>query len=94
MFSVVNGKFWASEHALRVQLLYPIELQYLALLLQAADLNRLAIRTAQPLINSTIVRTLGLAIPPIEEQIAIADHVANKTTMLDAAMKRHNAKST
>jgi len=84
---LVKGRFWASEHALRVQVLCPIDLRFLSFLLQAADLNRLAIRTAQPLINSSIVRTLGAALPPMKEQEAIALFVAEKIAKLDTAVK-------
>jgi type I restriction enzyme S subunit len=49
-----------------------VDLKFLALVLEHADLNRMAIRTAQPLINSTIVRTHRAAIPPLLEQAAIA----------------------
>ena len=79
---LVNGDFWASEHALRVILLRPINLKFLSLVLQTADLNRLAIRTAQPLINSTIVRSLSAVIPPDDEQSAIVEYIAAKTESL------------
>jgi type I restriction enzyme S subunit len=83
---LVEGRFWASEHALRVVLLAPVNLHFLALLLRAADLNRLAIRTAQPLINSTIVRTLDVALPPQDEQAEIANRVADEVRLIDQAI--------
>ncbi len=68
---LVDGPFWASEHALRVIPQTHVNLEFLALVLEHADLNRMAIRTAQPLINSTIVRTHRVAIPSLPEQAAI-----------------------
>jgi type I restriction enzyme S subunit len=68
---LVHGDFWASEHALRVLPQTEVDLRFLALALGHADLNRHAIRTAQPLINSTIVRTHHAAFPPLSEQAAI-----------------------
>jgi len=68
---LVDGPFWASEHALRVIPQTQVNLKFLALVLEHADLNRMAIRTAQPLINSTIVRTHRVAFPPLPEQAAI-----------------------
>jgi type I restriction enzyme S subunit len=68
---LVDGEFWASEHALRVIPQADINLRFLALTLGHADLNRLAIRTAQPLINSTIVRTHPATFPPLPEQGAV-----------------------
>ena len=85
---LVDGKFWASEHALRVRLLKKTHLEFLALLLETANLNRLAIRTAQPLINSSIVRSVGIALPPDEEQSEIVNHVKEASETLDQAITR------
>jgi type I restriction enzyme S subunit len=67
----VAQDIWASEHALRVLFKTPSNLRFFAYLLNHADLNRLAIRTAQPLINSTIVRSYRATLPPPDEQAAI-----------------------
>jgi type I restriction enzyme S subunit len=75
---LVDGDFSASEHALRAFIQKPVELRYLAFLLRVLDLNRLAIRTAQPLINTEIVETAFSAIPPIDDQQAIADSLTGK----------------
>jgi len=68
---LVNGRLWASEHALRVLPRVAVNLEFFACLLDHADLNRYAIRTAQPLINSTIVRSHRVALPSDSEQVAI-----------------------
>jgi type I restriction enzyme S subunit len=88
---LVNGAFWASEHALRVIPQTEIDLKFLALVLEHADLNRMAIRTAQPLINSTIVRSHRAAIPPLPEQAAIVrflDHADRRIRRYIRAKQR------
>ncbi len=85
---LVNGHFWASEHALRVYPLRTINLEFLALLLEDADLNRLAIRTAQPLINSSIVRDFLVALPHHEDQRELVLRVAEEIKPLDETIAR------
>ena len=72
---LVNGELWASEHALRVLPQADINLNFLLLALKHVNLNQLAIRTAQPLINSTIVHSCQATFPPISEQFAIAHYL-------------------
>ncbi|MCV2352638.1 restriction endonuclease subunit S [Paucibacter sp. B2R-40] len=82
----VDGKFWASEHALRVIPLREIDLEFFEHLLRVIDLNRFAIRTAQPLINSTIVRSQPCALPPLSEQKHIAEAIRALSVEPDAAI--------
>lgn len=84
----VEGKFWASEHALRVIPLREFDLEFFEHLLRWVDFNRFAIRTAQPLINSTIVREQICAVPPVSEQVAIRKWIANECQPLDDAIAR------
>ena len=85
---LVEGKFWASEHALRVIPLREINLRYFEHLLRWMDFNRFAIRTAQPLINSTIVRSQLCAVPPLDEQQAICRWITDECQPLDEAIQR------
>lgn len=84
----IDGEFWASEHALRVIPLREIDLEYFEHLLRVIDLNQFAIRTAQPLINSTIVRSQPCAIPPMPEQRLIAEAIADFCLEPDAVIKQ------
>ncbi|MCL2523861.1 MAG: restriction endonuclease subunit S [Betaproteobacteria bacterium] len=86
----VDGKFWASEHALRVIPLRKIDLGFFEHLLRWIDFNRYAIRTAQPLLNSTIVRSQLCAIPQVEEQQAICRWITAECQPLDEAIARAN----
>lgn len=87
----VNGNFWASEHALRVIPLRDFDLEFFEHLLRWIDFNRFAIRTAQPLINSTIVREQTCAVPPVPEQVVIRKWIANECQPLDDAITRTEA---
>lgn len=84
----VEGDFWASEHALRVIPLRKFDLEFFEHLLRWVDFNRFAIRTAQPLINSTIVREQICAVPPVSEQVAIRKWIADECKPLDDAITR------
>ena len=84
----VEGDFWASEHALRVIPLRKFDLEFFEHLLRWVDFNRFAIRTAQPLINSTIVREQICAVPPVTEQVAIRKWIADECKPLDEAIAR------
>ncbi len=84
----VEGGFWASEHALRVIPLRKFDLEFFEHLLRWVDFNRFAIRTAQPLINSTIVREQICAVPPVSEQVAIRKWIADECKPLDDAITR------
>lgn len=84
----VEGDFWASEHALRVIPLRKFDLEFFEHLLRWVDFNRFAIRTAQPLINSTIVREQICAVPPVTEQVAIRKWIADECKPMDDATTR------
>ncbi|MBI2745404.1 MAG: restriction endonuclease subunit S [Burkholderiales bacterium] len=84
----VDGKFWASEHALRVIPLREFDQEFFEHLLRWVDFNRFAIRTAQPLINSTIVREQICAVPPVPEQVEIRKWIADECQPLDETIQR------
>ncbi len=87
---LVEGQFWASEHALRVFPLRQINLKFLAYLLELIDFNQYAIRTAQPLITSTIVREQKVALPPIIEQSKIVEIILQQLKPLDKFVYQTN----
>ena len=85
---LASGKFWFSEHALRVIPLKSICLEYFAYLLKTINLNQFAIQTAQPLINKTIVTDRYSSIPPLFEQQLIANHLDHKTHQIDTLIEK------
>lgn len=83
----IEEDFWASEHAYRVIEKRPLSRRYLYHLLSAIDLNRLAVRTAQPLLNTDIVEMQWIAMPPLPEQRAIAAFLDRETARIDALVE-------
>ncbi|MCP9481148.1 restriction endonuclease subunit S [Shimia sp. CNT1-13L.2] len=80
---IAQGPLWASEHAFRVYKNQPFEIEFFAYLIESLNLNQFAIRTAQPLLNSSIVAEQVVSVPSIEEQTAIADFLDKKTAEID-----------
>lgn len=81
---LVNGKVWISEHALRVIPKKKFDNRFFKYLLNVVDLNKYAIKTAQPLINTTIVEEQTIPVPDdVQEQAGIASFLDYKTTQID-----------
>lgn len=72
---------WATDNALVISTLQ--NPQYLTCIFEAANLNRLNESNAQPLITATKIKDLGIPLPPLEEQQAIADFLDEKTAKTD-----------
>jgi type I restriction enzyme S subunit len=80
----IMEKFWASEHAFRVVPKKEYYNRFIFYVLRSLDLNKFAIKTAQPLLNTEIVETQWITIPSREEQIAIAEFLDRETGKIDA----------
>lgn len=83
----IREEFWASEHAYRVIEKKPLSKRYFFHLLSALNLNQFAIKTAQPLLNTTIVETQQIAVPPVDEQNAIGAFLDRETAKIDALVE-------
>lgn len=83
----ITEDFWASEHAYRVVEKCPLDKRFLFHLLTSINLNRFAIKTAQPLLNTDIVEMQWLAMPPLGEQRAIAAFLDRETAKIDALVE-------
>lgn len=80
--TLLNNPAWATDNSLIcVTSQYP---NFIARLLEAANLNRLNESNAQPLITATIVKDLEVALPPLKEQQEIAEFLDEKTAKIDA----------
>jgi type I restriction enzyme S subunit len=76
----VHKPVWVTDNALILSLTRDaFELRYLAAVLRTRNLNEIADRTAQPLITGTKVRAQTLPVPPLAEQTAIVEHLAQIT---------------
>ena len=80
----INEDFWASEHAFRVIEKQPLSKRFFFHLLSAIELNKFAIKTAQPLLNTEIVETQWISVPPLREQTQIAAFLDRETAKIDA----------
>jgi type I restriction enzyme, S subunit len=79
-----HGKFWASEHAVVVSPLKPVETIWLGELLRAMNLNQYSVSAAQPGLSVEIISALPLPFPPLPEQTAIAAFLDRETGKIDA----------
>jgi type I restriction enzyme, S subunit len=85
---LVDGKYWVSEHALRVKPKVEFDFEYFKYFLEFYDFNRFAIQTAQPLINSESVLDKYSLFPPINEQNEIAEFLKYKSHLIDTLISK------
>lgn len=80
---LIEVPFWASEHAFVVHPRREFDLKFGEYMISSLNLNTKAIKTAQPLLNTTLVEeTIGY-FPPLEMQKAIAKYLDNETNRID-----------
>ena len=72
---------WATDNALVV--FTSQNPNFLTRIFEAANLNRLNESNAQPLITATKIKDLGIPLPPLAEQQAIAEFLDDKTEKID-----------
>jgi type I restriction enzyme S subunit len=90
---LVEPPAWITDNALMLTKIRAYDIDYLALLLRALNLNQYAAKNAQPLITGTVVRDQCAPIPPILEQRTIAAYchsVAGKIGTLLAKLRYGN----
>jgi type I restriction enzyme, S subunit len=78
-----SGCFWASEHAVVVDIKGEDEVRWLGELLRSMDLNQYSQSAAQPGISVDVIANLEIPVPPLLEQRAIADYLDRETARLD-----------
>lgn len=72
---LVKEKTWVTDNAIYINEINDknnIYLDYLALYLKFANLNNLSNRTGQPKLTQSRILTVGIPVPPLEEQKKIA----------------------
>lgn len=82
-----RSPFWASEHAYRVVPRREFDNRFFFYLLTALNLNQFAIKTAQPLLNTEIVETQWVAVPPAIDQRTIGAFLDRETAKIDALVE-------
>ena len=79
----VNGKFWATEHAL-VTTPKDVNIKFLYFLIETMNLNQYATNAAQPGLAASEILNLPCCIPSnLTEQQKIADYLDEKTKQVD-----------
>jgi type I restriction enzyme, S subunit len=84
----VNGKFFASEHALVATPLNGIDSRWLAIYLERMDLNQYSESSAQPGLSAEKLRVLNLITPTSKEQTAIATILSDMDAEIQALEQR------
>jgi type I restriction enzyme S subunit len=78
-----NEKFWASEHAVVATPTKPVDTFWLGEMVRAMNLNQYSIAAAQPGLSVDLVGRLGIPLPPLAEQIAIAAYLTKELAKFD-----------
>jgi type I restriction enzyme, S subunit len=78
-----SQKFWASEHALVINLLKQINIIWLGETLRTMNLNQYSVAAAQPGLSVEVVERLRVCVPPLEEQTQIALFLDRETAKID-----------
>lgn len=78
-------KVWATDNALIVT--SKLNLKFTAIVLEAADLNRLNVANAQPLITGTKIKQVRIALPPLSEQHSIVSYLDDKCAKIDKMLE-------
>ena len=84
----VNGKFWASEHAVVATLDTGHDVNWFGAILTSMNLNQYSFAAAQPGLSVERVLNLSLPVPSKQEQKKIANHIKKATIAIDAAIAR------
>lgn len=81
------GKYWVNNHA---HILKPLsgDIRYWVAALETFDFSPLISGAAQPKLTADRLGGIRLPVPPVAEQIAIADYLTTETSMLDALIDR------
>lgn len=85
---LVNGEFWASEHAIVATPLANVDERWLAALLRVMNLGQYSTSAAQPGIGVGQIAPLHVYVPPPDEQRAIADYLDDETAQIDALVAK------
>lgn len=80
---IVDGSFWATEHALVGTPKVDFQWRWLAEAIRILDLGRFSTATAQPGISAGVIGDVRLAVPPRHRQLAIATYLDRETARID-----------
>ena len=82
--NLANGAFYATEHAVVVQLYCNMDLKWVFYVLTALNLNQYATATAQPGLAVNVIDDVPLLLPPIQEQERISRKIDTYFSLLES----------
>lgn len=82
--NLANGAFYATEHAVVVQLYCNMDLKWVFYVLTALNLNQYATATAQPGLAVNVINDVPLLLPPIQEQERISRKIDTYFSLLES----------
>lgn len=85
---IVNGRFWATEHAIVLYELIDLSKIWFANNLYAMNLNQYSTSAAQPGLSIEQIQKLYICVPPIDEQQEVADYLDKKCTAIDKSISQ------
>ena len=89
---LVNGKFWATDHAVIVTLKNDVFINYFFRMLESMNLNQYAFDTAaQPGLSVSRIMNLNIVLPNLKEQHRIADFLGSKCSEIDTLIENLRA---
>lgn len=90
---LVNGKFWATDHAVIVTLKNDVFINYFFRMLESMNLNQYAFDTAaQPGLSVSRIMNLNIVLPNLKEQHHIADFLGSKCSEIDTLIENLRAR--
>ena len=90
---LVNGKFWATDHAVIVTLKNDVFINYFFRMLESMNLNQYAFDTAaQPGLSVSRIMNLNIVLPNLKEQHRIADFLGSKCSEIDTLIENLRAR--
>mgnify|MGYP004642024199 FL=1 len=90
---LVNGKFWATDHAVIVTLKNDVFINYFFRMLESMNLNQYAFDTAaQPGLSVSRIMNLNIVLPNLKEQHRIADFLDSKCAEIDTLIENLRAR--
>ena len=85
---LARGKFWASEHAVVATPVDAVSAPWLCRVTDAMKLNQYSTAAAQPGLAVDRISALGVPLPPVDEQRAIAMFLERETAKVDALIAK------
>lgn len=89
---IAHGRFFATEHAVVVDVFAGTSVTWAGLALRALNLNQYATATAQPGLSVERISEVPIPVPPLAEQLRIVERVTDLTALCDQLERQQAAR--